>query len=49
MVGKGREDARVRNAFLRILVLRREENMDVSEQRLPLGRGVLNGIRRYQG
>lgn len=43
MVGKGREDVRVSNAFLRILVLRREENMGVSERKLLLGRGVLNG------
>lgn len=43
VVGKRREDVRVRNAFLRISVLRREENMNVSEHRLLLGRGVLNG------
>ena len=43
MVGKGREDVKVSDAFLRISVLRREENKDVSEHRLLLGRGVLNG------
>ena len=43
VVGKGREDVKVSDAFLRILVLTREENTDVCERRLLPGRGVLNG------
>lgn len=43
MVGKGREDIRISHAFLRKLVLRREENLDVSWHRLLHHRGLLWG------
>lgn len=38
-----REDIRISNAFLRKLVLRREENLDVSGHRLLHRRGLLWG------
>ena len=43
VVGKRREAVRGSNAFLRISVRRSEDNINVSEHRLLLGRGVLNG------